>query len=218
MHINIPTQLPSIMDIECFEYDYYNDVRELYKTLDIHDEILTLNQSNLQKIIDYFNSTDNIEKTCLNFLKEYGIDSFATSNDLFITGYHTNDSRYLYNVNLSQSVHIHNKKIVDFIDKSKKDFFAFVTLSDKNKTKTSYSLINSESVEIIRIRYDKVNNLFLLGLKLKYSLKNFDTKHFEYYKNDNVYFSADIDNYGVMNVTIQKTYTNTIEDINNEQV
>lgn len=203
MIITLNKDLPCIMELSCTEDEILPDLKAFYETLSTESEIVLLTPFNMKKIIDYFNDEEKVKNLSKNLIEYYGLKNIATSDDILLMDFEL--SRLNINrIKTIQPIEITDKRVGEFIDNSKKDFFTLLKNSNNKELISKYSLYNENVIDII----DFQNNHSSASLKLKanYMLEDVDTSHLDYYKFEKAYYIATVNHFNETRISIEKTY------------
>lgn len=203
MHININRKLPYPMELEYFDDVKLEGLKNFYKTLSMESDTILLSPLNFKKIITYFNDKDNISKLNKDLLEKYGLTDDVISDDFFIIDFECN-SKYLNGINTIHPMKIINNNIANFIDESKKDFFDILKSSDSKNIMSKYSLRHKDTIEITEL--ENRSSTIYLKLRANYMLEQVDFSHFDYYKTQKIYYTANVSQYNETRVTVDKYY------------
>lgn len=216
MNITLKSKLPCLMDIEYDSKNKYPALESLFNNLMISDEMIALTPDNIKKINDFFNNQEHISQTCNDLLSKMGLSSLATSSGLYLIEYLTNpnNSQYLNNISTFQHITITDNSLIEFIKKSKSEFFTYIKNSDKKGLLSSYSLAFEETIDLIDIR-DFSDSIYF-RFEVEYLLEGMDWSHFDYYTKGFSY-TVSVDNERHMRIKISKDYIFPKEKDNNNE-
>lgn len=201
MRLNFKDSIPSPAEVtfgtagDFYEY-------EIYSHLLIEDDRIVATPDNVNKLISIFSDTQIIQKISDNFCSELGLLDYTkdrTFNMLELNV--SNDTIVMIPILVSYT--LENPHIIEFIEKSRQDFFDNLNLPNlRGNRKNPFSQIH-----ISKLFHNQKQNKIVCRFEASSYLTEEDQHFLEQYKYKNIEYKYERRQSGEMMIKLNKTYT-----------
>lgn len=180
--------------------DFYES--EIYSHLLIEDDRIVANPDNVNKLISLFSDTQISQKIADNFCSELGLLEQTKDRSFYLLDLNVCDDT-ISMIPISVSYTLVNPHIIEFVEKSRQDFFDNLNLPNlRGNRKDPFS-----QIAMSKLFYNKRHNKIVCKLEVSSYLTEEDQNFLEQYKYKNIEYHCERRQSGEMIIKMNKTYT-----------